>query len=123
MEIMDNQKINISNALLIEYYKNLIGNIYKILPIMEGKATNKKDIEYTPEIAYRNFQTYTSNLLVEMHGNISLFYSVNSIRIIVILRGILNEIKIDDHKKLKSCVFQCIDLCQKIIGELESDKE
>jgi hypothetical protein len=108
------------DKLIIAYYKGLIGNFYKILPLYEGRDLKTKQIVYLPDIAYQNFQNYVSNLLVEVYGSSNLFF-VNeySIKIVSILQGILHKVEIDKHKKLKTLVFQCVSLCEKIIVELE----
>jgi len=109
--------------LLIKYYKNLINSVFKILPIFENLDFKTKTI-LNRENGFRNFQVYIGNLLVEVHGNSTLFFcSSNSIKLVGILRGMLSEITIDDHKKVKSLTMECINICKKIIQEIEKEGE
>jgi hypothetical protein len=122
--IKDNTHLSANNELLIQYYKGLIGNLFKILPVYEGRDLVTKKIIFTQENAFNNFQKYTSSLFVEICGNYDLFfYSDNSVKMISLLRGILKEVDIDEHNKLKPIVMQCINLCNKVIKELECDAD
>lgn len=106
--------------LLIKYYKGLINSIYKLLPLYEGCKFKSKDIIYTPEEAYKNYQIYLTNLIVEIYGNSQLFFqSENSMKLISILRGMIQEIKLDEHQTVKRLTMECINLCKKIIKEIE----
>jgi hypothetical protein len=107
----------------LAYYKNLLNACWKALPIYEGKDIKTKMVVYSPEEAFNQFQKYISNLLVEIYGNSGLFFkSVHSMQLIGILRGMLQEIKInsdEEHKKIKPLIFKCTNLCEKMIKELE----
>lgn len=106
--------------LLIKYYKCLINSIYKILPLYEGKKYKSNIIFYSSEEAYKNFQVYLTNLLVEIHGNSQLFFqSDNSIKLISIIRGMIQEVQPGEQIKVKRLTMQCISLCKKIIKEIE----
>jgi hypothetical protein len=106
--------------LLIKYYKGLVNSIYKLLPLYEGRRYRTSDIFHNKEDAYKYFQVYLSNLLVELHGNSQLFFcSDNSIKLISILKGMIQEISIDEHTKVKRLTMECINLCKKIIKEIE----
>ena len=112
-------KMKISNELLIQYYKSLINNYFKILPLFEGRDLQTKQIIYTQEQAYEMFQKYIQNFIIEVCGSNELFIvNVNSIKLLSLLRG-MQEIQIGEHKKTKSVVMSCIDLCNKVIKELE----
>lgn len=103
--------------LLIKYYKKLINNIYKNLPLFEGVKYKTKEVIYTPEEAYRNYQIHLSNLLVEIYGNCQLFfYSDNSIKLASIMKGMIAE---TEHDSIKRLTMECINLCKKIIKEIE----
>lgn len=118
-----NIKFNVQEELLLKYWNSLQGGLYKILPIYEGRDLFSKNVVFSQEDAYNHFQQYVSSLLVEIYGNSKLFFeTVHAVKIVSILRGILEEIKIDEHKKLRPLVFQCVNLCKKISDELECDK-
>lgn len=108
--------------LVIKYYKKLINSLFKPLPIFEGKDNSGK-ITYDEETAFRNFQIYISNLLVEIHGNSQLFFcSDNSIKLASILKGMLSEIQIGEQPKVKRLIMQCINICKQIILEIEKEE-
>lgn len=103
--------------LLIKYYKRLINNIYKCLPIFEGVKYKTKEIIYLPEEAYKNYQIHLGNLLVEIYGNCQLFFcSDNSIKLTSIMKGMITE---TEHTSIKRLTMECINLCKKIIKEIE----
>jgi hypothetical protein len=112
---------NINKELIIQYYKLLVGNCFKILPIYEGKDVYSKEVVYLPESAFSNYQKYVANLIVELCGSDIFFTSVNSVRIVSILRGVLKEVNVNEHQKLKPLVMECIKLCNKIIDELNKE--
>ena len=117
-----NETLKIPNEVLVKYYKRMINSFFKILPIYQGMDSKTKRVVYLPHVAYEQFQQYVSNLLVEIYGNSGLFFeSEYSVQIVSILRGILIDIKMDELKRLKPLVFQCISLCNKVIEELEVD--
>lgn len=113
----------IHKDLLIKYYKSLINSIYKILPLFEGSKYKSKEIIYSSEEAFKNYQIYLSNLLVELHGNSQFFYSETSVKLINILKGMIQQIKPEEHQKLKRLVMESINLCKKIIKEIELKEE
>lgn len=106
--------------LLVKYYKNLVNSLFKLLPLYEGKKYKTSSIFYQPEEAYKNYQIYLVNLLVEIHGNSQYFFcSDNSIKLVSILRGMIQEIHVNEHQKVKRLTMECISLCKKIIKEIE----
>jgi hypothetical protein len=110
--------------LLIKYYKNLINSVFKLLPLYNGEQYKTKEIIYSSENAFKNYQIYLSNLLVEIYGNNQLFFqSDNSIKLISILKGMIQEIQPNEHKKVKRLTMECINICKKIIKEIELKKE
>ncbi len=106
-------------TLLIQYYKGLINSIYKLLPVYEGRKYKTSGIYYSSEEAYKNYQIYLNNLLVEVYGNSQFLYSENSIKLANILRGMMQEIKIDEHDRVKRLTMECINICKKIIQDIE----
>jgi hypothetical protein len=106
--------------LLIKYYKGLINSCFKIIPIYNGEKFKSKEIIKNPEDAYKDYQIYLSNLLVEIYGNSQLFFqSENSIKLISLLKGMIKEIRLNENTRVKQIVRECIGLCKKIIIEIE----
>lgn len=112
----------IPRDILLEYYKKLKGSLFKIIPLYEGRDFKTRKVTLVPEAAFNSYKNYTSNLLVELHGNSSLFFvSAYSIKVFNIIRGMLLEVEMDEHERVKSCVMECINLCDKIMEEVRSD--
>jgi hypothetical protein len=106
--------------LFIQYYKGLINSCFKLIPIYNGEEYKTRKIIYLPDIAYNNYQIYLGNLIVEIYGNSQLFFcSETSIKLIGILRGMIQEIQINEQEKVKRLTRECINLCKKIIQEIE----
>lgn len=108
--------------LIIKYYKGLINSIFKLIPIANGEEYKTKKIIYTPEEAFKNYQIYLSNLIVEVYGNSIFFTSDNSIKLISILIGMIQKIQVGEQQKVKRLTIECINLCKKIIKEIELEK-
>lgn len=106
--------------LIVKYYKGLVNSIFKLIPLFNGEKFRSREIIYSREDAYRNYQIYLSNLLVEVYGNSQFLCSDNSIKLTNILRGMIQEIEIYDYDRVKRLTRQCIDLCKKIIKEIEN---
>lgn len=105
--------------LLIKYYEKLINNIYKCLPIIEGLGYKTKKVVYTKEEAYKNYQIYINNLLIEIYGHCELFFcSDNSIKLASTLKGMICE---DNHSVVKRLTMSCIKICKDIIKEIERE--
>lgn len=104
---------------LKQYYKSLIGKCFKVLPLYEGKDMYSKQIIYSSDKAFENYQQYLSNLIIEVSGSEIFFNSVNSIEILNKLNGAFKEIGVDEHFKLKPIIMDCISLCNKVISEIE----
>ncbi len=112
--IKNKYDLEISEELLDKYYDNLIGDFYKILPIFEGRDIKNKEVVYTKEEAYLQFQKYISNFIVEICGGYYLFNdSMYFLKLLNILEG-MYVISQEDHCKLKSLVFNCISICKKL---------
>jgi len=108
--------------LLIKYYKGLINSCFKLIPLYNGEKYKSKEIIYNSEEAFKNYQIYLSNLLVELHGNSQFICSDTSIKLISILIGMIQEIHQNEHQKVKRLTMECINLCKKIIKEIESEE-
>jgi hypothetical protein len=112
-----------NKELLIKYYKGLINSIFKAMPLYEGLKYKSKEVVYSSEEAYKNYQIYLSNLIVEIYGNSQLFfYSDNSIKLISLLRGMIQEIKLNEQQRVSRLTKECINLCKKIITEIEKEE-
>lgn len=96
--------------------KKLIADCFKILGIYEGKDPKTKKVIYSNENAYSHFQKYLDTFCMEIWGAYSLYgEDVNFHKLARLLEG-LKLIKIEEHDKLRSRVFECIDICNKIGG-------
>jgi hypothetical protein len=107
--------------LLLQYYDGLIDSIFKLIPLANGERYKSREIIYSPEEAYRNYKSYIENLIIEVCGNSIFFCSVNSIKLISILRGMANEITLASLNKVKNLTRNCIDVCKKIIIEIKEE--
>lgn len=113
---------NVPKEILIQYYKNLINSIFKLIPLMNGEEYKTRRIIYSPEEAFKNYQIYLNNLIVEMYGNSIFFMSDNSIKLLSIIIGMIQQIQVGENQKVKQLVFECINLCKKIIKEIEQER-
>lgn len=106
--------------LLVKYYNNLINSCFKIIPIYNGEKFKTKEVVKNLEESYNDYQIYLGNLLVEIYGNSQLFFcSGNSIKLVSILKGMIQEIKVNEKQKVKRLTMECINLCKKIVIEIE----
>lgn len=114
--VVNKYGIELPESLVIQYYDDLIGNIFKILPIFEGRSCITKDITLKKEEAYEQFMKYVQNLSFEIAGADCIF--TNNRQFIKLLSNIegMQKIKIDEHKKLRSLWLNCIDICKKMKG-------
>lgn len=105
--------------LLIKYYKGLINSIFKLIPLYNGEEYKSRKIIYSSDEAFKNYQIYLSNIIVEMYGNSIFFTSDNSVKLLSIVIGMIQQIQPNEHKKIKRLTMECINLCKKIIKEIE----
>jgi hypothetical protein len=111
----------IPKEILIKYYKGMINSCFKMIPIYNGEKYKSKEIIYSSEDSFNNFQIYLTNLIVEMYGNSVFYTSDNSFRLLSIITGMIQQIQENEHQKVKRLVMECISLCKKIIKEMEED--
>lgn len=112
-----NCKIIISQSLLNEYVDTFINSTFKVLPVAEGRDIITKKVVYNKETAYEHFQNYLTTLINEVSGSYELFENnVYYLKFLNSLKG-MKDIQINEHKKLKSLVFHCIDICKKLKGD------
>ena len=96
--------------------QNLVGKIYKLLPIYEGKLmyTNERLEE---SVAYNNFQKNINMLMLYLMG-IKCRYGINEyLESIVLTLSGLKTVGIGNHKLVKSTVFACMELAEKMANE------
>lgn len=96
---MTKYNLRITNHDLNNYYNNLINGFYKMLPIFE---------ESENEV----FKKYVANFMVELTGCYNVFENIEFLKLINISEGILNSEC--NHKQIKSLVFSCINIINKL---------
>ena len=106
-------KIEVSKELLIDYYNSLIGDCYKILPLYEGLDILTKKVIYSREEAYQQYKKYLVGFLNEIYGSYYMLDSIYLLKLFANLEGMLT-IGLDEHDKLKSLVFKCIGIVNKL---------
>lgn len=104
----DSGKMEIKNKEKIIYLNGLVNRIFKILPLYE------EDNNILP-------QKYVERLANDIYAANNLFEGL----LIELLIKTYSIYETPDeplsHSELKSLVFDCINLCQKIIKDLEGD--
>ena len=95
---------DINNNSKIIYLENLVGKIYKILPLTE-------EDESIPRI-------YMDRLINEMIAANNVFDEI-LIELIIKIYSINNKLT---HKEIKSIIFNCISICNKLKEELYEEK-
>ena len=114
---MDNLKV--PSDVIIAYYKRLSSRIYKCLPILEGKDLSGR-IVYLPEIGQENFKKHVAKILIEIYGNASIFFCTEySAQILGLLRSLLMEIEITNKPQIRTVVFDCMSLLEKVISQIK----
>jgi hypothetical protein len=97
--------IELSKSLLCRYYDDLIGNFYKILPIFEQST-------------HEQYKKYVGNFIHEICGGYYLFdENTYFLKLLTNLESMLS-IKETEHDDLKSLVFGCINILNKLKGEV-----
>ncbi len=86
-----------------KYYIDLIGRIYKILPLYEENENN--------------FRIYVEGVYIEMCGNND-FSEIKQIRNKIRGLGIADV----SHNAVRRTVFECINIIDKIITMIEVNK-
>ena len=95
-----------------KYKTQLVGDIYKTLPIYEGESLDKKT-SISPSQAYENYLKHLIILETEMEG-MSVIYDDSKLdQMLIIVRG-MSRIGVGEHKKVKTCTFHLIKLCESI---------
>lgn len=118
-EYKNNYEIIISKTVMIEYHNRLIGAIFKSLTLFEGKDYITKKINVSSKEALEQFQDYTNNLIFEVSGCKHLFYQNKEF--ISLLANMVELHRKETHKEVKSLVFTCIDIVERMKGVLENE--
>lgn len=113
-------KIELSKELLVNYYDSLIGDCYKLLPLYEGLDIKSKQIVYSRDEAYQQYKKYLISFLNEIYGSYYMLDSIYLLKLLANLEGMLT-IELNEHDKLKSLVFKCINLISKLKKEVEGN--
>lgn len=95
-----------------EFCLFLVNDIYKILPIYEGEDLNK-NVYSNPESAYVNYLNQLISLEAEIDGAYETYHDEKIFKILCIVRGMKN-IKVGEHAKVKTCVFDLIKICKSV---------
>ena len=111
MEILVKEYVLIPELTLFEYYDSLISRFFKILPIFEGRDVFTKNKIYSDDVAIENYRKYIENFIIEIYGTTKMIDNNLLIRLLSILNGML---ELNEHKTVKTCVFNCIDICKKL---------
>lgn len=115
--------VNLSKESLTIYYKGFQKRLYKTLPILEGKDISGR-VVFLPEIAKENFQKHVGKLLVEVYGNSSLFFTLETGgQLVGLLRGMLLDIDIENAPAVRSLVFDCMTLIEKNMKHIQRERE
>ena len=109
MKLIEFNGIEIPIALHNKYIDRLIANFFKILPIYE-------DCIYTPEKSLEQYQMYLEKVITGLMGAERLYNGTVFIEIASLLKGI--QVREDlAQKEVKSIVFHCIEMLDKLKQE------
>jgi hypothetical protein len=113
-------KIEVSKELLFDYYSSLVNECFKLLPVFEGRDLKTNKIIHSKEVAYLQYKKYLVSFLNEIYGSYYMLDSIYLLRLLANLEGMLG-IQLNEHDKLKSLVFKCIGIVNKLKEEMEFD--
>lgn len=111
MGVIDHNGIQIPTKVHNTYIDGLISKIFKILPIYE-------DCLYNEDYDISQYDAYLNKILTMLIGSEYLYDGENFGDIVALLKGL--QIRRDlSQKEVKSIVFHCIDVLDKMkkIGE------
>lgn len=109
---MEDKFGNIKEEALIEYYKMLIGRVYKLLPMKE----NQEDFEC--------WKKERDKLILELHSGEDLFNNSGLyIEIIYKLECLdkLDHIPFDKNSPFKKCIVETIDVIKQLLKKFEEN--
>lgn len=102
----------IKDEALIEYYKMLVGRVYKLLPMKE----NQQDLQC--------WKREKNKLVLELHSGEKLFNDSGLyVEIIYKLECLdeLEHIPFDKNSPFKKCVVETIDVIRQLLKKFEED--
>ena len=103
---------NIKDEALIEYYKMLIGRVYKLMPMKENN-TNKN-----------NWKKEKDKLVLELHSGEKLFNDSGLyVEIIYKLQCLdeLEHVPFDNNSPFKKCIVETIDVIKQLLKKFEEN--
>ena len=103
---------NIKDEALIEYYKMLIGRVYKLMPMKENN-TNKN-----------NYKKEKDKLVLELHSGEKLFNDSGLyVEIIYKLQCLdeLEHVPFDKNSPFKKCIVETIDVIKQLLKKFEEN--
>lgn len=100
------------------YLKKLVGKVYKLLPIYEGKDFYGK-IVCSPDEALYNFKKQLILLETEIIG---LNLQDDKVEELLILIQGMKRYEVGQHTEVKYCTMKALNICKKIIAYYE-DKQ
>lgn len=103
---------NIKDEALIEYYKMLIGRVYKLMPMKENN-TNKD-----------NWKKEKDKLVLELHSGEKLFNDSGLyVEIIYKLQCLdeLEHVPFDKNSPFKKCIVETIDVIKQLLEKFEEN--
>lgn len=103
---------NIKDEALMEYYKMLIGRVYKLMPMKENN-TNKD-----------NWKKEKDKLVLELHSGEKLFNDSGLyVEIIYKLQCLdeLDHIPFDRNSPFKKCIVETIDVIKQLLKKFEEN--
>ena len=109
---MESKFGNIKEEALIEYYKMLIGRVYKLLPMRE----NQEDVEC--------WKKERDKLILELYAGENLFNNSGLyIEIIYKLECLdkLDHIPFDKNSPFKKCIVETIDVIKQLLKMFEEN--
>lgn len=96
--------------------QNLVGRIYKLLPIYEGKVLDTDKI-LDKDIAYNNFQKNINMLMLYLSGIRNRYGNNEYLENIIITLSGLKTVGKDSHSIVKSSVFYCVKTAERMADE------
>lgn len=103
---------NIKEDALIEYYKMLIGRVYKLLPMKENQENSD------------SWKKERDKLVLELHSGENLFNNSGLyVEIIYKLECLdnLNHIPFDKNSPFKKCIVETIDVIKQLLKKFEEN--
>lgn len=121
-EVIKNEyNLPITRQCLEGYMELLINKIFKLLPTFEGKSSLNHQIIYTPEQAYKHFQSHLEEVILEVTGNYYLYNNSPKILELLTLLDGLRDVTLEDHQTVRTIVFKCTNICMELKETLNDE--